>query len=133
MSRLFPFLKRKNQEIQIIHVLVGQQFMRSWLTAYLPDTAIVAFTFIRIFEGRVAIGDLSRNTKFDTGFTSTCHSVRASGISFIAVELGRLGLMITKKLKVLAVLMGENLVPHCDWTDSFSQLPCTIINLCRTT
>lgn len=54
----------------------------------MPDTAFVAFTFIRIFEGRVAVDDLSRNTKFDTGFASTCHSLRAGGMSFMAAESG---------------------------------------------
>ena len=53
-----------------------------------PDTTLIAFALIRIFEGRVAIDDLSGDAGFDTRFTSTCHSIRAGGSSFVAAELG---------------------------------------------
>lgn len=46
--------------------------------AVLPDTAIVALTFIRILEGRVSIGDISYNTSFDTRFTPVDDQIAAN-------------------------------------------------------
>ena len=84
----FPFFFPKNNGVSIFYTFSGQQFMNSRLTVDLLDTAIVAFTLIRILEGRVTIDDLSRNTSLDTGFTSTCHSIVAGRTSFMAAKMG---------------------------------------------
>ena len=58
------------------------------LTAYLADTAIVTFTFVRIFAGWFAIS-LPRNTWLDTGLASFGHTVGTAPRS--AARRGNLG------------------------------------------
>ncbi len=39
------------------------------------DTTVIALTLVRIFEGRLALDRIPRDTNFDTGFPSLDHSI----------------------------------------------------------
>lgn len=76
--------------------------------AYLPDTATLALTFFRIFEGGIAVDDLPWHASIDTGFTTACHSIGAL-LDLIAMEPWR-----WESIRTVEVIAPNDGIPnHC--------------------